>query len=207
MIWKNFKKAVVMGLGMALLSSGIVFAQQSTDQKAGVKTEIAADEPVFMTLMDNGDKAAPDEGVSIANSGFGETAEAGGGMDGAAASDETASPVEEAILYTTVADKELDADAADSAAASDPASKNEMSDPDRSVSSDDLLTIQITSTDAEANAEETELLRKLAAESAPVTVGGTELKNADTSLWILVIAGTAAVIGGAVLTSKRKNSK
>ncbi|NLC18740.1 MAG: hypothetical protein GX757_05875 [Clostridiales bacterium] len=194
----NLKKAVVMGLGMALLSSNIVFAQMNTDQEAEVKAEIAASESVIRTLMDTEELVVPDGSVSIANSGSGETSEAGGGTDGNAASDEAVPPVEEEILYTT-----MEGTAEDAAADSDLASRNEIADPDQSVSSDDELKIQITSTDATADAE---LLRKLAAESAPVKLD-TDKKNVDTSLIVLAIAGGAAVIGGAVLASKKKNNK
>lgn len=194
----NLKKAVVMGLGMALLSSNIVFAQMNTDQEAEVKAEIAASESVIRTLMDTEELVVPDGSVSIANSGSGETSEAGGGTDGNAASDEAVPPVEEEILYTT-----MEGTAEDAAADSDLASRNEIADPDQSVSSDDELKIQITSTDATADAE---LLRKLAAESAPVKLD-TDKKNVDTSLMVLAIAGGAAVIGGAVLVSKKKNNK
>ena len=197
----NLKKAVVMGLGMALLSSNIVFAQLNTDQEAEVKAQITEIKPEYRSLMGTEELIAPDEGVSIANIGSGETAEAGGGTDGNAASDETVPPVEEEILYTT-----MEGTAEDAAADSDLASRNEIADPDQSVSSDDELKIQITSTDATADAEEAELLRKLAAESAPVKLD-TDKKNVDTSLIVLAIAGGAAVIGGAVLASKKKNNK
>jgi len=195
----NLKKAVVMGLGMALLSSNIVFAQFPTDQKA----EIAGDESVIRTLMDSEELIAPDEGVSMANSGSGETVESGGGSDGNAASDEAVPPVEEPIFYTTMADTAEDALAATD---SDLASRNEIADPNQPVSSDDELKIQITSIGVETDAEETELLRKLAAESAPVKLD-SDTKNVDTSLIVLAIAGGAAVIGGAVLASKKKNNK
>ncbi|NLC18872.1 MAG: hypothetical protein GX757_06550 [Clostridiales bacterium] len=198
----NLKKAVVMGLGMALLSSNIVFAQLNTDQEAEVKAQITEIKPEYRSLMGTEELIAPDEGVSIANIGSGETAEAGGGTDGNAASDETVPPEEELIFYTTVADTDGDALTASD---SDLAGKNEIADPDQPISSDEELKIQITSVGASADAEE-ERLRTLAAESAPVKLD-TETKKVNTSLMVLAIAGGAAVIGGAVLVSKKKNNK
>ena len=74
MIKANLKKAVVMGLGMALLSSNLVFAQVRTEQEIEIKGEIAAVEPA-VTIMDKAEIIAPDEGVSKANTGTGEIGE------------------------------------------------------------------------------------------------------------------------------------
>lgn len=206
MIKANLKKAVVMGLGMALLSSNLVFAQVRTEQEIEIKGEIAAVEPA-VTIMDKAEIIAPDEGVSKANTGTGEIGEGSIGFEGNEEADVIMEPVHEPIYFTTTAD----ATDADLAAYSGLAEENEKLDPDQPVSSDDELKIQITSIDADAYAaaEEYDLeqLKRTAAESNPIMATADKESSVDTSLIILAIAGGVAVVGGAILASKKKNNK
>jgi len=194
----NLRKAVVLGLCMAFLSTNLAFAQERMEQEESIKGEIAADETAVMTLMDGVDAAAPDAGVSIANTGTGEGVT---GFEGNAASDVAVPPVEEPVYDT--ADTAVDAENE-----LDPnlAVRSDVN-PDQAVSPDDELKIQITSTGAEIAVEADEAnLREIAAESAPIAEDDVYENSVYPSLIILAVAGGAVLVGGGLLLAKRKET-
>jgi LPXTG-motif cell wall-anchored protein len=220
----NLRKAALLGLGIASLTSNIVFAQVRIAPEENQRSEIAIVEPTTLIAMDRVD--LPDSGEAIDAAG----AEQGEGVTG----NEGNIAVEitdyrnEVVLYNTGETKEeliystevvAGAEDADmtyelllnkndateeelmyTTGIADGAETDDAAAPDQAVSSEDDFKVQITSVGAED-------IRTVAAENAPISDTDTDKGAIDSSVIVLAIAGGAVLIGGSVLVSKRKKDK